>query len=53
MQMKGKQRDTAGTGIFHTNAVLGVLTNEQHTPKGAEAHGPEVHFLAKSFQILP
>lgn len=52
MQMKEKQRNTAGIGIFHTNDVLCVLTNEQHTPKGVKVQGPEVHFLANLFQIF-
>lgn len=52
MQMKEKQRNTAGIGICHTNDVLCVLTNEQHTPKGVKVHGPEVYFLANLFQIF-
>jgi len=52
MQMKEKQRNTAGIGISHTNDALCLLTNEQHTPKGAEVHGPEVHFLASLSQIF-
>lgn len=52
MHMKEKQRNTAGIGIFHTNEALCVLTNEQHTPKGAEVHGPEVHFFANLFQLF-
>lgn len=52
MQMKEKQRNTAGIGISHTNDVLCALTNEQCTPKGVKVHGPEVHFLANLLQIL-
>lgn len=52
MQMKEKQGNTAGFGIFHTNDVLCVLANEQHAPEGLEAQGPEVHFLANLFQIF-
>lgn len=52
MQMKEKQRNTAGIGILHTNDALCVLTNEQNTPKGVKAHGPEVHILANLFQVF-
>lgn len=52
MHMKEKQRNEAGTGIIRTNKALCVLTDEQHTPKGAEVHGPEVHLFANLFQLF-